>query len=499
MTLLFTPPSLTLICQRFLLKYLRQNLRFSMGNATVETWQRHFALLPWLLREELLAMAMHVPGGDDLRTRDQLTNNALLLLDRHVTVTSTVSLSLSESDSETSVDLQLVLRHGHGVRRLVIYIRNSGTSVRLLRNLFRTCRSLQQLQLIGAGDSELKLVATQCQHLEELEVTASAQKAISDRGVIAMAYMMAAECTPIRSICFQQASLTSDSVMMVLEKLPQLEHLGCPNVIDYLRECDPDDGTLNLRELPEFTASGNLVLHLAKLCPFVDSLTLVLQQPDFRLQQLECFTNLQHLTFRCKDPYIFSYNDFEASLWRFGAQLKTLAISGDIYDHLDIAPIVSNCNTLHLLKVPSINCRINTIHHAITSQTCSLTNLTTFQCDCMTGVTVAVGRDLRAEVEALRTVLRFGVSLRVVRVRPFPLVDHEVESLIEENSLRNLEVFEVGPTQLGLPAARALIAGCPRLGSLGILKQWRGLQLLQIVAIRSLARAQCHPLHVRVT
>ncbi|XP_037091383.1 uncharacterized protein LOC119111683, partial [Pollicipes pollicipes] len=150
-----------------------------------------------------------------------------------------------------------------------------------------------------------------------------------------------------------ETDVTVDGVLHVLETLPLLEHVGCAQTIALLEQLDVP-AQFGLRELPEFQASGGHLRNFARLCPQLSSVTLVFQQVGVSLRDVTCLPQLQHLTFRCKDPYLLTQEELAATLWRQGHQLRTLAISGDVYETLDVALIAVYCPHLEVLKLPSL-------------------------------------------------------------------------------------------------------------------------------------------------
>ena len=59
-------------------------------------------------------------------------------------------------------------------------------------------------------------------------------------------------------------------------------------------------------------------------------------------------------------------------------------------------------------------------------------------------------------------------------------------------------MLEIGPAQLGLRGASTLLRRCPSLCRLGRVKTWHGIGLLDIVTLRSLARALSRANQVRI-
>ncbi|KAF0308905.1 hypothetical protein FJT64_019930 [Amphibalanus amphitrite] len=490
------PLSLQQIGQKFWLQTLRGWLRLTPEPAGLWQLQRYLAQLPAALRAEMLHTAL-APAD----TRDQLTNTALALLSAEVVVHRAVYLSFPRPGQPPAADLRLVLRHGDGLRHLTVYVPEDGAETRrLLRELTLTCGRLRRLQLLGATDALLKVVSWQCPLLQELDV--SGCSGVTDQGLrhlaVAAARREQPQPPPLRRLGLQKTEVSVDGVLELLETLPLLESVACSQTVALLEQLDVP-ATFGLRELPEFQATGAHLRNFAALCPHLSSVTLVFQEAGVSLQDLALLPHLQHLTFRCKEPYLLTQQELGATLWRLGHQLRTLAISGDVYETIDVAQVAVYCPGLEVLKLPSLTLSDGEAARALTAGRGPLLDrLHTFEYDCLSGVTASWGRDVAAEAAALRALLRRAGRLTTVRCRPFPLVDDDLETILEHNPLAELEVLEIGPAQLGLRGASTLLRRCPSLCRLGRVKTWHGIGLLDIVALRSLARALSRANQVRI-
>lgn len=433
------PLSLRQIGQKFWLQELRCRLRLQPEPTGLWQLHRYLADLPAPLRQEMLhwALAASADAGDT-DTRDQLTNTALVLLGDDVPVERDIYLSLPRRGQPPAADLALVLRLGGGVHRLTVYVPEvTEETLRLFGELARACAHLAVLRLLGASDQLLKLVSRKCQRLRELDVSGSA--AVTDAGVCHLA--AAPGRAYLRRLCLQQTEVSADGVLQLLERLPHLEYVGSSQTVVVLSQLTDTETQFALRELPEFSVSAPLLRDFSRLCPQLSCVSLVLQQVGMSLSELAHLPRLQHLTLRCKQPYLLTQHQLSEALWWHGQQLRTLVISGDVAHTIDVGPIATYCPNLEVLKLPSMTLVTGEAARVLTGATAPLLGrLRTFEYDCMAGVMSHWARDVAAEAAALRALLAVACRLRTVRCRPCPLVDDDVELILAHNPLSELEV-----------------------------------------------------------
>ena len=169
--------SLGAMCSKFWLERVQYVLRRDMPKREVFAMHRFLIQLPRELRGCMIHNALRSGGLHLAHGNRELpaVNRALVLLTSELPVREPVYITLpkvSPDGSDWPPDLELLIRSGEGVQKLVLFLplHVCDPVKKLLTDVCRTCRRLQQITLHQANDAIVTLVTRYCNLLTYLVI-----------------------------------------------------------------------------------------------------------------------------------------------------------------------------------------------------------------------------------------------------------------------------------------------------------------------------------------
>ncbi|KAF2357064.1 hypothetical protein FHG87_012184 [Trinorchestia longiramus] len=494
--------SLASMCSKFWLEKVQYVLKRDLPKSQVFALNRFLTQLPRELRACMIHNALRSGGLHLAHGNRELpsVNRALVLLTSELPVREPVYITLPKvgpDGADWSPDLELLVRSGEGVQKLVLFLplTINDPIKKLLTDICRTCRRLQHITLHQATDDVVTLVTRHCSLLVSLDVSGS--EMVTDEGLarVVTNVKWGPNDPRLTHLDLDKTSVTDEGILNVLSRLPEITSFGKRDILDPLQMFDElTEGTkTKLSEINVKCVTISRLQTLKKLCPDLQKIQATFQEhpgPGATLNDLRLLPNLTQLRLSVKEPFLLTQANLNDLAWNMGSRLTVLRLSGDVYWEADLGLLAGHCPGLEELSLPAATVPTKDSLATLKAQgTMTLSRLRVFELDCMAGVgPKAWAKDYNLSRSGLVAALSRCTYLRRLLLRPTALVDDDLREVLACNRMTALEVVELYNCVLGVEAAQLLIDTCTNLHVLKGVRTWRGITLLDLVALRKHSR-----------